>query len=75
MTTGRFEWAAARGPTVAGDAHAPKLAVGDRIRGPSYGIIVDMDTDSVVVARRSETGRCMEVVFVGAAAKTLRRDS
>ena len=50
------------------------LSVGDRIRAPGKGIVVDIDENAVVVARRNAQGRCMEVIFVGEAAKTLRSE-
>ena len=50
----------------------PQFAIGDRVCGMSSGLVVGIDDDAIVVARRNAKGRCMEVVFVGATAKTLQ---
>jgi len=50
----------------------PRLAIGDRVRGLTDGIVVDLESDAVVVARRNARGRCMEIAFVGDAARMLR---
>ena len=54
------------------NGQAPRFAIGDRVRGPGKGIVVDIDEDAVVVARRNASGRCTEIVFVGDAARMLR---
>ncbi len=50
----------------------PNFAIGDRVCGLSSGLVVSVDEDAVVVARRNAKGRCMELVFVGDAIRTLR---
>ncbi len=74
MTTGRSISAEAGDPALLylDKGNPPVLAIGDRVVGPSPGIVVDIDEDVVVVARRNAQGRCMELVFVGDAVKTLR---
>lgn len=52
----------------------PSLAIGDRIRGFNNGMVVSIDADAVVVASRNAKGRCMELVFVGDAARMLRSE-
>ena len=59
-------------PAQPDDLSMPHFSIGDRIRGPVRGIVVDLEKDAVVVARRNAQGRCMEIVFVGDSAKTLR---
>ena len=50
-----------------------KLNIGDRVQDFDDGIVVDIDEDAVVVARRNAEGRCMELVFVGEAAGMLHK--
>lgn len=52
----------------------PNLVIGDRICGFNNGLIVSIDEDAVVVASRNAEGRCMELVFVGDAARLLRSE-
>ena len=54
------------------NGQAPRFAIGERVRGLDGGIVVDIDEDAVVVARRNAAGRCTEIVFVGDAARMLR---
>jgi hypothetical protein len=77
MKTERFAGAVASNPApeLYHNSDVPKLAIGDRVLEPSHGIIVDIDEDAVVVARRNASGRCMELVFVGDAVKALRAAS
>lgn len=56
------------------NGHALKdyWAIGNRVSGVMNGLVVDIDEDAVVVARRNAKGRCMELVFVGEAIRALR---
>ena len=54
------------------ERQTPQFAIGDRVCGLSKGLVVGIDDDAVVVARRNAKGRCMELVFVGATTRMLR---
>ena len=60
---------------VVDERQTPNLAIGDRVCGFSEGLVVGIDEDAVVVARRNANGRRMELVFVGDAVKALRSAS
>jgi hypothetical protein len=47
-------------------------SIGDEVAVPAGGIVVDVEDDAVIVARRNASGRYMEMVFVGEAIRALR---
>ena len=54
------------------DEAVGRWSIGDEVAGPAGGIVVDLQDDAVVVARRNASGRLMELIFVGEAIKALR---
>lgn len=74
MKTEKTAWAVEGGSADVRLSHGDggNLTIGDRISGFG-GLVVDVDEDSVVVARRNAQGRYMELVFVGEAIGALRR--
>jgi hypothetical protein len=56
-----------------GDEVIGHWSIGDAVVCPASGIVVDIEDDAVIVARRNASGRYMEIVFVGEAIRALRR--
>ena len=59
-------------PGCCGDAVICHWSIGDEVVCPAGGIVVDLQDDAVVVARRNDSGRLMELIFVGEAIRALR---